>query len=59
LDVNSPLTGEQLWSLRAVDEGRLIAAERRAELVRLGFVEEKLSGLVLTRVGRMRLDLER
>ena len=57
-DPNPRLSVEEFRSLRELDRGlmaRAIPAEHKARLLQIGYITERLGGLVLTHAGLLRL----
>jgi hypothetical protein len=56
--LTTPLSSEEFDALQEVGEGqmqRIIPTEHRDRLLSLGFIVQRLGGLVLTNAGHMRL----
>jgi hypothetical protein len=57
-DLNAKLTPEEFASLRELSKGqmqRIIPRAHKAKLLHLGFIEQKLGGLMLTNLGSFRI----
>jgi len=57
-DLDAKLTPEEFASLREIGKGtmpRIIPHAHKAKLLHLGFVEQKLGGLVATNLGSFRI----
>jgi hypothetical protein len=57
-NLEAPLTAAEFASLKETAKGlmkRTIPADHKAKLLKLGFIAEKLGGLVPTDAGKMRI----
>lgn len=57
-NLTAPLSADEFTSLREVSKGlmqRLIPVEHRDRLIALDYISQRLGGLVVTDIGRLRL----
>jgi len=50
------LTTDEVVALRQVNSGRVIPADMQKRLIKLGYIEQKLGGLVVTLKGILKLN---